>query len=133
MTRLSVVVPASNAPPTLDRHLESVERSVGTNDELLVVTEPNGAPVPPAFGTWGARRAKGDALMFVDADVAAHEDSLEHIRVLNEEFYGALPRRRGPRTAAAGVVLHALQHLVGVAGVPFRMLRYLRELKTNGA
>ncbi len=36
---------------------------------------------------------------------------------LNRDFYGLLARRRGPWQAGAGVALHALHHLTGVAAL----------------
>lgn len=47
--------------------------------------------------------------------------------VANRDFYRVLLRRRGWGAAAAGVVLHAIHHLVGIAAVPFGMIRYLRD------
>lgn len=44
---------------------------------------------------------------------------------LNRPFYRLLHRRRGPAEAGAGVLLHALHHLVGVAAVPVGVLRHL--------
>ena len=40
LPRLSVIVPATNAPPTLDRCLSAVEPRLGPGDELIVVREP---------------------------------------------------------------------------------------------
>jgi GT2 family glycosyltransferase len=45
---------------------------------------------------------------------------------LNADFYVLLLRRRGPVQAAAGVGLHALHHLVGVAAVPVALVRRSR-------
>ena len=44
---------------------------------------------------------------------------------LNRPFYRLLHRRRGTAEAGAGVVLHALHHLVGVAAVPVGVVRHL--------
>jgi hypothetical protein len=42
---------------------------------------------------------------------------------LNAELYGLLLRRRGPVQAAAGVGLHVLHHLAGIAAVPAAIVR----------
>jgi GT2 family glycosyltransferase len=47
--------------------------------------------------------------------------------VANRDFYAVLLRRRGWVAAATGVVLHAVHHLVGIAAVPFGVIRYLRN------
>jgi hypothetical protein len=57
------------------------------------------------------RRASGSALAFV---------------LVNRRFYARLLRRRGPGGAVAGVALHALHHLIGVAAVPVGAVRYVR-------
>ena len=45
--------------------------------------------------------------------------------ILNRRFYSLLLRRMGPRGAAAGVGLHAVHHLVGVAAVPVAIAKHL--------
>jgi hypothetical protein len=45
--------------------------------------------------------------------------------VLNRSFYALLMRRRGPLQAAAGVGLHMVHHLTGVAAVPLAAARHL--------
>jgi GT2 family glycosyltransferase len=45
---------------------------------------------------------------------------------LNIDFYALLLRRRGPVHAAAGVGLHALHHLAGIAAVPTAIVRRAR-------
>jgi Glycosyl transferase family 2 len=50
--------------------------------------------------------------------------------VLNADFYRLLLRRRGPRSAAAGVGLHALHHLTGAAAIPVALWR-LRRRRTG--
>jgi hypothetical protein len=44
---------------------------------------------------------------------------------LNESFYTLLLRKRGLRQAAAGVPLHVLHHLTGVAAVPIGLSQHL--------
>ena len=43
--------------------------------------------------------------------------------LLNSRFYRLLLERRGPAQAAAGVGLHALHHLTGIAAVPLGLLQ----------
>jgi GT2 family glycosyltransferase len=49
--------------------------------------------------------------------------SLLALVALNADFYALLLRRRGPVHAAAGVGLHALHHLAGIAAVPAAVAR----------
>ena len=75
--RLSVVVPATNQPPTLDRCLAAI--AVAAPDEVVVVDEAS-QPGPAAARNEGAERATGDLIVFVDADVLIHADALARIR-----------------------------------------------------
>lgn len=75
--RLSVVVPATNRPPTLARCLAAVE--LARPDELIVV-ETAAGPGPAAARNEGAIRADGELVVFVDADVVIHPDALDRIR-----------------------------------------------------
>lgn len=79
MATLSVVVPATDAPPTLAACLQAIRSSTAPPDELIVVD----APVrlgPAGARNIGAGRATGDVLVFVDADVLVHDDALARIR-----------------------------------------------------
>ena len=77
--RLSAIVPATNRPPTLERCLAAIRAAREAPDELIVVTEAPG-PGPAAARNEGARRATGDVVVFVDADVVPHADAFERIR-----------------------------------------------------
>lgn len=77
MTRLSVIVPATNRPPTLDACLSAVHAA--RPDELIVVAETAGRG-PAAARNDGAERATGEIIVFVDADVLIHSDALDRIR-----------------------------------------------------
>ena len=79
MTRLSVIVPATDAPPTLSRVLAALERAAEPPEEVIVVDEPPRAG-PAEARNAGARRATGDVLVFVDADVEVHHDAFTRIR-----------------------------------------------------
>ena len=78
-TRLSVIVPSANGAPTLGRCLEAIEASMRLDDELIVVDGPAGG-APAQRRNDGARRATGDVLVFIDADVVAHPSALDRIR-----------------------------------------------------
>ncbi|MGI8462548.1 MAG: glycosyltransferase family 2 protein [Solirubrobacterales bacterium] len=73
--KLTAIVPATDAPPTLERCLEAIRSSARPPDELIVVTEPSGAG-PARARNEGAERASGDVLVFVDSDVLVHDDAL---------------------------------------------------------
>jgi GT2 family glycosyltransferase len=78
MLGVSVVVPATDRPVTLPACLASIKRAAGS-DEVVVVDGPPELSASAARNT-GARRAAGDVLVFVDADVEIHPDALERIR-----------------------------------------------------
>jgi glycosyltransferase involved in cell wall biosynthesis len=77
--RLSVVVPATDAPPTLARCLAAIGAADDPPEEVIVVDEAD-APGPAAARNQGARRATGDVLVFVDADVEPHRDAFSRLR-----------------------------------------------------
>lgn len=79
MATLSVVVPATNDPPTLAPCLAAIQASTDAPDELIVVERCDG-PGPAHARNAGARDATGDVVVFVDADVVAHPDALGRIR-----------------------------------------------------
>jgi GT2 family glycosyltransferase len=76
---LSIVVPATNVPATLDRCTAAIAAAGDTDDELLVV---DGPPTLSASGARneGAERATRDVVVFVDADVEVHRDALDRVR-----------------------------------------------------
>jgi GT2 family glycosyltransferase len=85
MVKVSAIVPASNAPPTLDRCLESIRAADEPPDELIVAEEGDG---PADARNRGAARATGDVLVFVDADVLPHPDVFARIRRAFDERPG---------------------------------------------
>jgi GT2 family glycosyltransferase len=80
MLTLSVVVPATDRPVTLPACLAAIERADGS-DEVVVVDGPPGLSASAARNI-GARRAAGDVLVFVDADVEIHPDAIARIRAV---------------------------------------------------
>jgi GT2 family glycosyltransferase len=77
--RLSAIVPATDAPPTLERCRQAIMAAAEPPEELLVADEPPGA-FPSAARNLAARRAQGDVLVFVDADVLVHPDAFARVR-----------------------------------------------------
>jgi GT2 family glycosyltransferase len=75
---LTVVVPATDNPSTLDRCLGALSAALEGPDELIVVDR------APAAGFAAARRAgvesaRGDVIAFVDSDVLIHPDALARL------------------------------------------------------
>jgi GT2 family glycosyltransferase len=79
MSPLSIVVPATNRPATLDRCLAAIRAAAGPDDEVVVVDGPPELNAVAARNA-GAARARHDVIVFVDADVEIHADALERMR-----------------------------------------------------
>ena len=79
MDSLSAIVPATDAPVTLNECIEAIRSAAGPPEELIVVDAPEGIG-PAAARNIGARRATSDLIVFVDSDVVVHEDAFERIR-----------------------------------------------------
>src|SRR5438128_3058306 len=79
MATLSVVIPATDGRPTLDRVVDAVRNAVHAPEEVIVVDRPR-LLGPAAARNLGARKATGDVLVFLDADVEVHQDAFERIR-----------------------------------------------------
>ncbi len=71
--RMAAIVPAGDAPPTLDRCLRALARGARRPDETIAEQEPAG---PAAARNRAAARSDADILVFVDADVEVHADAL---------------------------------------------------------
>jgi GT2 family glycosyltransferase len=80
----SVVVPATDGPRTLARCIAAIHASASAPEELIVVDSPETAG-PGEARNVGARRARGEFLVFVDADVEVHQDAFARIRHAFEE------------------------------------------------
>jgi cellulose synthase/poly-beta-1,6-N-acetylglucosamine synthase-like glycosyltransferase len=76
---VTVIVPATNEPPTLGECLRAIEGCDAPPEEVIVVREPRNAG-PAVARNIGAGSAEGDVLVFVDADVVVHEDAIRRIR-----------------------------------------------------
>ena len=76
---VTAIVPATNRPGTLERCRTAIEAAEQGPDEVLVVEEPALAG-PAVARNLGARRAAGEVLVFVDADVEVHPDAFARIR-----------------------------------------------------
>jgi Glycosyl transferase family group 2 len=81
------VVPATDAPGSLERCLQAIRESTGPPEELVCVTEPFGSG-PAAARNAGAAGGDCDLLVFVDADVLVHPDAFARIREAFEEDPG---------------------------------------------
>ncbi|MEM1333543.1 MAG: glycosyltransferase family 2 protein [Actinomycetota bacterium] len=79
MPTLSVIIPATDRPATLDRCLAAIDASSDRPDEVIVVDAPAELSAAAARNA-GARSATGDVLVFVDADVEVHADAIGRIR-----------------------------------------------------
>lgn len=75
---LAVVVPATDAPPTLARCTGALRAGRRSPDELIIQREPEGTG-PAAARNAGAARSGGEVLVFVDSDVEVHPDALARI------------------------------------------------------
>jgi Glycosyl transferase family 21 len=84
---LSAIVPATNGPRTLPRCIEAIRSGSEQPDELVVVSESTGAG-PAAARNDGAVRARGEILLFVDADVLLRPDAVARIRAAFEADAG---------------------------------------------
>jgi GT2 family glycosyltransferase len=77
--RLTVVVPATDAPPTLGRCLAAVDRADDGPDEVIVIEGPAHLSAAAARNA-GVARAHGDVIVFVDSDVEVSRDVFTRIR-----------------------------------------------------
>ena len=118
MPTLTAIIPATNEPATLARCRDAIERAGSGPEEVIVVTEPPLAG-PAASRNAGAGRARGDVLVFVDADVEVHDDAFARIRAafdadpgLSAVFgsYDDAPSAPGAVSAFRNLLHHDVHH-----------------------
>ena len=85
--RLSVIVPATDDPGTIDRCRRAIAAADEAPSEVLVVETAPGEGAAHARNA-GALEATGNVLVFVDADVAVHPDAFMRIRTAFERDPG---------------------------------------------
>ena len=83
---LSVVIPATDGPPTLARCLAALRQSDEPHDVEVVTAPQDGGPA--AARNAGAARSSGEILVFVDSDVEVHPDALRRLREVLERDPG---------------------------------------------
>ncbi len=81
---LTAIVPATNRPATLARCLAAIEHAEAAPEQVIVVEDAS-LRHPALARNAGAREAKGDVLVFIDADVTVHADAFVRIRRAFEE------------------------------------------------
>jgi glycosyltransferase involved in cell wall biosynthesis len=74
-----VIIPATDRPKTLDRAVRAAEGAESPPEELIVIDRPRELFSGTARNV-GAKQAKGEILVFVDADVEVHPDAFVRIR-----------------------------------------------------
>ena len=118
MTSLSVVIPATDRPPTLARTVAAIRAATAPPEELIVIEEPIGLP-PAAARNLGAHRSKGDVLVFIDADVEVHRDTFARLRRAFEDdaelgaifgSYDDNPERHGLVSDFRNLLHHFVHH-----------------------
>ena len=123
--RLSAIVPATNRPPTLTRCVAAI-RAADEPPEEVIVVENAPDPGPAGARNEGARRATGDVVVFVDADVVPHVDAFTRVRAafaVDPDLTGVIGSY-DDRPPAPGVVagfrnlLHHHVHQEGAGEVP---------------
>jgi hypothetical protein len=77
--RVSAIIPATDAPRTLERCVQALEQADRPPDEILVVATPSGCG-PALARNLGATGASGEVLLFVDADIVVHPDAVGRVR-----------------------------------------------------
>ena len=118
MTSLTVVVPATDGPPSLARCRAALDAAHDGPDQIVVVDAP---PCLSASGArnLGAERARHDVVVFVDADVEVHPDAFSRIRAafdaepgLTAVFgaYDDTPAAAGRVSAFRNLLHHHVHH-----------------------
>jgi GT2 family glycosyltransferase len=124
--KLSVIIPAYNGGEELAHGLEALAASTCPPDEIIVVDDastdasaflaaklgafvlhlPDGPRGPARARNHGAAAAQGDVLVFLDADVTCHPDTLDRIKtcLTNAPEIGALFGSYDAEPSAPGLV-----------------------------
>lgn len=111
---VTAIVPATNRPATLARCTEAIAAAADPPEQLMVIDEPRHIG-PAEARNLGASRARGEILVFVDADVTVHRDAFSRIRAAFEAdpslsaVFGNLDadqRWGGPVTAFRNLLFH---------------------------
>ena len=76
---LTAIVPATDAPATLNRCVNAIRAAAEPPDEVRVIDDP-GVVGPARARNLGAEEARGETIVFVDADVEVHPDAFVRIR-----------------------------------------------------
>lgn len=84
MPTLTVIIPATDRPASLERAVRAVETAASPPEQLIVI-DGQEHRVSAAARNAGARQADGEVLVFVDADVEVHADAFVRIREAFEE------------------------------------------------
>ena len=79
MTRLAVIVPATDAPPTLERCVAAITSADEPPDELVIVDAPRRAS-PAVARNLGVADSTSDLVAFVDSDIVVAPDAFRRIR-----------------------------------------------------
>jgi glycosyltransferase involved in cell wall biosynthesis len=115
---LTAIIPATNEPVTLHRCRAAIDAARAAPEEVIVISEPPLAG-PAASRNAGARRAGGDVLVFVDADVEVHTDAFARIRQAFEDdadlvavfgSYDDAPSAPGVVSAFRNLLHHDVHH-----------------------
>jgi glycosyltransferase involved in cell wall biosynthesis len=115
---VTAVIPATKRPETLERVRGAIEEAAAPPEEILVVDGPPQAG-PAEARNAGARRASGDVLVFVDADVLVHRDAFVRIRAAFESdpalsgvfgSYDDEPAQEGTVSAFRNLLHHHVHH-----------------------
>lgn len=117
---LSVVIPATDRPPTLPRCLRAVRAAVEARDEIIVVDGSAWLGAAAARNA-GVCRATREVVVFVDADVEVRPDALARIRAAfdGRPHLGAIFGAYDDAPGAPGVVTgfrNLLHHHVHATG-----------------
>ena len=79
MLAVTVVVPATDAPPTLARCIAAIRAAAEPPEEITIVERPRSAG-PAEARNLGASGATHDVVVFIDADVEVAPDAFRRIR-----------------------------------------------------